>query len=93
MFILEDGSQVNNLPHNYTGSWKVYNGNKFWYQHGKLHRLDGPAMEWADGCKAWYQKGKLHRLDGPAIEMDGGYKEWWINGKHVTKTTRILWIY
>ena len=42
------------------------NGTKQWYADGKLHHLDGPAVEWANGTKAWYVDGKLHRLDGPA---------------------------
>jgi hypothetical protein len=25
-----------------------------WYQNGLRHRLDGPAIEWADGDKSWY---------------------------------------
>lgn len=29
-----------------------------WYQHSKLHRLDGPAIEWNDGTKHWYYHGK-----------------------------------
>jgi hypothetical protein len=29
-------------------------GIKFWYQHGQLHRDDGPAIEWPDGEKSWY---------------------------------------
>ena len=29
---------------------KVYpNGSKFWCLNDKLHREDGPAMEWANG--------------------------------------------
>ena len=24
---------------------------------GQLHRLDGPAVEWADGTKFWWQNG------------------------------------
>ena len=28
---------------------------------GKLHRLDGPACEWANGTKEWWVNGKLHR--------------------------------
>jgi hypothetical protein len=52
-----------------------------WYNDKeKLHRLDGPAIEYADGDKVWYVDGKLHRLDGPAIE-DAGYKSWWVDGK------------
>ena len=34
------------------------NGDKFWYQNDKLHRLDGPAFEDADGGKSWYIDGK-----------------------------------
>ena len=59
-------------------------GTKFWYQNGKLHRLNGPAVEHADGSKFWYQNGMLHRLDGPAAEIldPAGYKAWYQNGKH-----------
>jgi hypothetical protein len=53
-----------------------------WYNDkDKRHRLDGPAIEYADGYKAWYVNGKLHRLDGPAIECANGTKEWCVNGK------------
>jgi hypothetical protein len=59
---------------------KVYaNGYKFWYLNGKLHREDGPAIEWADGDKWWYLNGKLHREDGPAIEYASGDKRWYLN--------------
>jgi hypothetical protein len=44
---------------------------KCWYQDDKLHRVDGPAMEWSDGDRAWYQDGRLHRVDGPAVELYG----------------------
>lgn len=30
------------------------NGSKFWYLSNKLHREDGPAVEWASGFKEWY---------------------------------------
>ena len=53
-------------------------GVKEWSLHGKLHRIDGPAIEWVNGNKNWYLHGKLHREDGPAIEYDGG-KEWWLH--------------
>ncbi len=49
-------------------------GNKSWYLNGKLHRIDGPAIEWADGSKSWYLNGELHRIDGPAIELANGAK-------------------
>ena len=32
-------------------------GDKFWYLNDKLHREDGPAMEWADGSKSWCLNG------------------------------------
>ena len=48
---------------------------------GKLHREDGPALEWVDGGKEWYLNGKLHREDGPAVECADGDKSWWVNGK------------
>ena len=38
---------------------KVYpNGDKSWYLNGKLHREDGPAIEWANGDKEWWLNGK-----------------------------------
>ena len=53
-----------------------------WYNDKeKLHRLDGPAVEWAGGSKAWYVEDKLHRLDGPAIEDAYGDKLWWVEDK------------
>ena len=57
------------------------NGTKEWWLNGKLHRTDGPAIEWNDGDKEWWLDGKRHRIDGPAIECSDGYKEWYLNGK------------
>jgi hypothetical protein len=56
-------------------------GTKRWKLNGKLHRLDGPAVEYVNGTKKWYVKGKPHRLDGPAIECADGQKEWCVDGK------------
>ena len=65
---------------------KVYpEGYKIWYLNGKIHREDGPAIEWANGDKSWYLNGILHREDGPAIECSNGEKCWWINGKQLTE--------
>ena len=47
----------------------------------KLHRLDGPAVEQADGYRAWWQNGYLHRNDGPAVESPSGYRAWFQNGQ------------
>jgi hypothetical protein len=61
-------------------------GTKRWFNdEDELHRLDGPAIEWADRDRSWFINGKLHRLDGPAIEWEDGYKEWWIDGKKQTR--------
>ena len=56
------------------------NGTICWYQNDKRHRLDGPAIEYADGHKSWYQNDKRHRLDGPAIECADDHKSWYIEG-------------
>jgi hypothetical protein len=56
-------------------------GSKRWYLNNKLHRIDGPAVEYADGTKYWYFHGELHRTDGPAIEYANGTKFWYLNGE------------
>ena len=28
-----------------------------WYQNGRRHRVDGPAVEWSDGYRAWFING------------------------------------
>lgn len=50
-----------------TGSeWECSPSYKKYTLNGKLHRIDGPAMEWSDGDNFWYLNGQLHRTDGPA---------------------------
>jgi len=57
------------------------NGTIIWRnEKGKYHRLEGPAIEWANGDKSWYKEGLRHRMDGPAREFTDGNKEWYING-------------
>ena len=60
------------------------NGDKSWYINGKLHREDGPAIEYADGDKYWYINNMRHRLDGPAVEYADGNKYWYINGNIIS---------
>ena len=55
-------------------------GLKEWRLRGKLHRIDGPAVEWSNGIKEWWLNGKRHRTDGPAIEWTDGTKGWYLNG-------------
>ena len=52
-----------------------------YYKDGKLHREDGPALEWKNGKKEWYHKGIPHREDGPAIQNPDGTKEWYRHGR------------
>ena len=54
--------------------------NKVASLNGKLHRENGPAVEWIDGHKEWYLHGKLHREDGPAVVLGNGNKYWFLNG-------------
>jgi hypothetical protein len=61
------------------------NGDKYWYLNDKLHREDGPAVEWASGDRHWYIKNERHREDGPAIEWADGDKYWYINGEYLTE--------
>jgi hypothetical protein len=55
-------------------------GTKEWYQHNRLHRTDGPAVEYANGDKTWWQNDRRHRTDGPAVEYVGGTKAWYLHG-------------
>jgi len=53
-----------------------------WYNlEGKLHRENGPAVEYINGDKRYYINDKLQREDGPAIEDLNGDKWYYINGK------------
>ena len=59
------------------------NGSVRWYKHGtdKLHRIDGPAIERANGYRAWYIEGKklsekeflqqTSTCNGKVIEYEG----------------------
>ena len=55
-------------------------GTKEWYINGKLHRVDGHAVEFSSGTKQWWVDGQRHRLDGPAVEFSSGAKQWWVDG-------------
>ena len=63
---------------------EVDDNGTYWYawpgEERKLHRLNGPAVEQADGYRAWWQNGQLHRNDGPAVESPSGLRAWCQNG-------------
>ena len=56
-------------------------GNKRHYVNNVLHRENGPAVEYANGCAFWYKNGELHKEDGPACIYASGEKHWYKNGK------------
>jgi hypothetical protein len=35
------------------------NGDKWWFLNGKLHRENGPAVEWINAYKEWCINGEL----------------------------------
>ena len=61
----------------------------YWYLNGQLHRVDGPAVEDANGDKRWYLNGKHYseadfklavaKLNKPSDPCNG--KEVSIDGK------------
>lgn len=62
----------------------VYKGDIYYTNHeGFLHRLDGPALEKADGTKMWFVNGLQHRLDGPSTQDPDGLNLWYIEDEEV----------
>lgn len=70
------------LNHTNNGKFGVAKYGEFWFNNGKLHKVDSHAVLRPNGTKEWWLNGKLHRENGPAIEYSNGDKEWWINGKY-----------
>ena len=66
---------------NYTGKIIEQDIGTYYIKKGRIHRADGPAIEWAEGTKEWYKNDKLHRENGPAIECANGTKKWYKEGK------------
>ena len=61
------------------GHYFTEDGGEAWFQNGKYHRMDGPAIIWSNGTKEWYQNGKRHREDGPAIIWSGERNAYFLN--------------
>ena len=62
-----------------------------YYLNGKLHRENGPAIEYDDGGKEYWINGIRHRIDGPAVEYVTGNKEYYINGELLTERAFIIY--
>jgi hypothetical protein len=56
----------------------------YYFNHKEqIHRLDGPAIVWADGSEHWYMNGKRNRENGQAIIASNyKHKEWILCGKY-----------
>ena len=68
-------------------------GNKWWYQFGRYHRLNSPAVIHITGDKWWYQFGKLHRLDGQAkqfsnLHYSSNIPYWYYQGVRIECSTQ-----
>ncbi|WP_406236951.1 hypothetical protein ACF3NX_06460 [Acetobacter orientalis] len=55
-------------------------GTKRWFQNGKQHRLDGPAIEGANGTKIWYFHGEYKTQEVNEFikfhEITDNYEDW-----------------
>ena len=66
-------------------------GNIYYYKNGKLHREDGPAIEYEDGDCYWFKDGMLHREDGPAVIYEDGDKWYYINDEMLSEQKFVEW--
>lgn len=77
--------------HNDDGPCNVYDDESFsYYDHGKLHRLNGPAeYDAVKNVSRYSVNGLRHRIDGPAVLWDGSKQGlWYVNGFCVDKEIR-----
>jgi len=65
--VLSDGIIMANFIEKMAQRLMRMTGAKYWFQHGKLHRLDGPAVECSD-IRLWYQNGVV--LNSEFIRMN-----------------------
>jgi len=54
-------------------------GTKKWFVDGRLHRDEGPAIEFPDGDKVWFRYGKIHR-DGGSAMYQNIHRIWYQHG-------------
>lgn len=59
-------------------------GTVSWLLDGRLHRDDGPALEWFNGTCEWWWHGNRHRVGGPVVMWPTGTMQWWISGVQVS---------
>lgn len=61
-------------------------GTRIWRldKDNMMHRVGGPAVEYANGTKVWMVNGRIHRTDGPAIITYDGLSEWYEHGRQLS---------
>jgi hypothetical protein len=57
----------------------VAGNDTFWYLDGKIHRTDGPAIEWPDGDKSWF-------LNGVSLSLN----EWLDQNTYMTEEEKVM---
>jgi antitoxin component YwqK of YwqJK toxin-antitoxin module len=65
----------------YSSEFNIQGPAILYVRNGKLHREDGPAVEYENGDKYWYIDGELHREDGPAVINANGSLYWFSHDK------------
>lgn len=61
-------------------------GDELYYVYGELHRVNGPAVKYANNTKKWYFYGKLHRIDGAAIIYSFNYSIFYLSDINLSKS-------
>ena len=78
---MEEFDEFESVPYYFTGKCRTKNDGAIrYFEGGRTHRLDGPAIEYPGESFYWFKHGSLHRLDGPAAFYTNRDKEWWIDG-------------
>jgi hypothetical protein len=54
-------------------------GDKVWFTHDRIHRIDGPAIEYVDGRKSWY-------LDNNKLTLN----EWLDKNQELTDEEKVM---
>jgi hypothetical protein len=83
------GRPVGEMPWNleweaaslFDGCSVLERGTRVWHLDGRLHREDGPAVQYSDGGAIWFRCGKCHRDGGPAFILADGGRLWYRHGK------------
>lgn len=57
----------------------------------KLHRTDGPAVIYNNGCVEYWNFGQLHNISGPAIKTPIGTKVYYLFGRRLDYKKWLYW--